>query len=249
MKRSGMAVLLGALIYAFTPQRGAAEWFVEAYLGKSFTHDTDLKINQPANATGYTVHDLSFDDESFRSPFYYGTRAGHFFRRIPWLGVSFDFFHFKMMADTGESKHFTGMHNGAPINTVQPVDTLIQNFNISHGVNYLTLNAILRKGFFTDGERFPNGRLQAYVGVGPGLVIAHPENQVEGVGNHQQYELAGVGVHTFAGVKWLLFKYLGVFGEYKFTHSHLKVDLGVGDAKLGETSHHTVLGITVPFLL
>jgi len=247
MTRTGLVALFIVCVTAAVPRPSAAEWFVDAYLGKSFTHDSDLKINQPANNSRFTVRNFSYDDESFASPPYYGARGGYFFHSLPWLGVSIDFIHFKTMGETGDNKRFVGTRNGAPINVVQPVNTVIQKFDISHGLNYLTLNAILRHGFLAEMERFPQGRLQAYIGAGPALVIAHPENQIEGVENSQKYEIAGAGVHTFAGMKWLLFRNFGIFGEYKLTYSRPNVDLRVGDAKLNAITHHTVFGITVPF--
>jgi lipid A oxidase len=247
MRATAITILTTTIILGIAPQTSKAEWFFDGYLGKSATQDADLKINQAANASRYKVKDLSFDDDSFKSPPYYGVRLGYFFSSLPSLGVSFDFFHLKVLANTGESKRFIGTRNGAPIDTVQSVNSVIQTFNVSHGVNYLTLNAILRKGFFAEPERFPHGRLQGYMGAGPGLVIAHPENQVEGVNNRQRYEFSGVGVHAFAGIKWLLFRNFGLFGEYKFSHSRLDVNLRVGDAKTNENSHTAAFGVTVPF--
>jgi hypothetical protein len=244
MRLAIAAAITGALLLLAVPRNGEAEWFADFYLGKSFTLDSDLKIDQ--STSHYTVKDLSFDDESFHPPPFYGARAGHFFGFLPWLGVAFDYFHFKMLADTDDSKRFVGTHHHAPIDAVRPVKTIVQDFNISHGVNYFTLNAVVRQGFFPEPERFPHGQLQGYLGVGPALIVAHPENEVDGVSNHQRYQYGGIGVHAFAGVKWLIFKYLGVFTEYKLTHSRLKVDLADGHAKVGETTHHIVFGVTVP---
>jgi lipid A oxidase len=242
-----LKALLGIVLLLGSPSWGEAEWFVDLYAGKSLTLNEDIKIKQPANNSNFTVEDVSFDDESFKDPPYYGVRVGHFFEQLPSLGLALEFFHFKMLADTNESKRFTGTRNGAPISTVQPVNSVVQRFNISHGVNYLTLDAILRGGFFQEKERFPRGRLQAYGGIGPGLVITHPENRVEGVNNSEEYEISGFGVQAFVGAKLLLFRHFGLFGEYKFTHSSLDVDLSTGSGSVDENTHHAVFGITVPF--
>jgi hypothetical protein len=247
MKRLALAPLLGVFLVTAYPSPGGAEWFADLYGGKSFTLDADIKIKQPANNSNFTVESVAFGDESFVDPHYYGVRLGHFFERFPSLGLAIEFFHFKMLAETNESKRFTGTRNGAAINTVQPVNTVIQQFDISHGVNYLTLDAILRAGFFEDKERFPKGRLQAYAGIGPGVVIIHPENRVEGIKNKGEYEIGGFGIQTMVGVKALLFKHFGLFGEYKFTHSSLDVGLGTGSGSVNENTHHAVFGITVPF--
>ena len=247
MKRLALAPLLGAFLVTVDPSPVRAEWFVDLYAGKSFTLDADIKIKQPANNSNFTVESVSFDDESFKDPHYYGARVGHFFEGFPSLGLAIEFFHFKMLAETDDSKRFTGTRNGAAINVVQPVNTVIQRFNISHGVNYLTLDVILRTGFFEDKERFPRGRLQAYAGIGPGVVIVHPENKVEGLNNKESYEIGGFGIQAMIGAKVLLFKNFGVFAEYKFTHSNLDVDLGTGSGSVDENTHHAVFGITIPF--
>jgi len=246
VKRPGFVLLLGAWLWAF-PQPSEAEWFIDVYLGKSATLNADLRIKQPANNSDFTVQDLSFDDESFSDPPYYGARVGYFFESYPAFGVALEFFHFKMLAETKESKLFTGTWNGAAINTVQPVNSVVQRFDISHGVNYLTVDALFRNAMFVDQDRFPRGRVQAYVGIGPGAVITHPENRVEGANNNEEFELGGFGFQTFVGLKLLLLKHLGLFGEYKFSHSSLRVDLSTGHAKVDENTHHAVFGVTVPF--
>lgn len=248
MRVKVLAILFCGLYLGIAPRISEAEWIFEGYLGNSSTQNNDLRISQPAIGSRFSVKNVSFDDESFTSPVYYGARLGYFFSSWPWLGASFDFFHFKMIVETDESKRFVGTRNGAPIDIVQPVDTVVQGFAISHGVNYLTLNAIVRKGFFAEPERFPQGRLQGYAGVGPGVIVAHPENRIEGLKNKQAYEFGGVGVHAFLGARWMFFKHLGLFAEYKFTHSDLDVNLKVGNAKVNETTHHAVFGFSVPFL-
>ena len=247
MRRLGLTFLLGAWLWATPIQPSHAEWFMDFYLGKSFPLNSDLTINQPANNSRFTIEDVSFDDESFSDPPYYGLRAGYFFERYPSLGIALEAFHFKMFAETSKSKRFTGTQGGAAINVLQPVNAVVQAFEISHGVNYVTVDAIFRNPMFVDQERFPRGRVQAYVGVGPGVVIIHSHNRVEGVSHEQDYSVGGFGVQTFAGAKVLLFKHFGVFAEYKFTHSRLKVDLSTGDATVNENTHHVVFGVTVPF--
>ena len=176
-----------------------AEPFVDVYTGKSFTHNSDLRINQPALAHNFTFEDVSFDDESFKDPAWYGVRAGYLFERYPWLETAIEFFHFKMIADTAESKHLTGTRSGAAVDATARVDSIVQRFEISHGVNYLTLDALVRYPLFPDRERFRRGRVQLCGGVGVGPVIAHAENRIDNVNDTERYELAGAGVQAFLG--------------------------------------------------
>lgn len=240
------AVLVLLLSVIQGAARAAAEPFLDLYTGKSFTRDGDVRIRQPALGNDFTVESVSFDDESFRSPIWYGVRAGYFFEQTPWLGVAAEFVHFKILAETAETRRLTGTRGGVPVDTTARVDTVVQEFSITHGVNYLTLDLLVRYSLLSDPERFPRGRLQLYAGAGAGPVITHAENRIDGVENDERYEVGGVGVQGFVGIRALLFRHFGLFAEYKLTRSRLEVGVAGGDAQVRETTHHVVGGITIP---
>jgi len=221
-----------------------AELFLDGFLGKSFTDDADVHVQQHALGNDFTVHDLAFDDESFQSPPYYGFRAGYWLESHPWLGFGAEFFHFKIVGDTGDTRRFTGTHGGAPIDVSEPVDAVVQAFKVTHGVNYLMANAYVRHGFVADDAAYPHGRVQVYGGGGLGPVIGHPENEIDHVENHQQYELAGLGGQLLLGARFLVFRWAGLFAEYKYTLSGLDVGVRHGSADLAERTHHIIFGIT-----
>jgi lipid A oxidase len=87
---------------------------ISFYAGRAWTLDSEIEY---ADRTT----EVSWADESFESPYYYGARVGYFFDR--W-GVALDFFHAKVFLD----------------DPVEGVDELA----ISHGYNVLTLNLIHR---------------------------------------------------------------------------------------------------------
>lgn len=251
MRRSMAWVTTTIIIFAcvaWMVPPASAEFFIDAYTGRSFTNDADVKIKQSGLGNDFTVNELSFDDESFKhlESLYYGMRVGYFFKKYPWFGTAIEFLHFKMIGETDENKRITGTRGGAPINANTRVDTVVQRFDISHGVNYLTLDALFRYSLFKEPERFPHGRVQLYGGFGAGPVITHAENTVEGVKNDEKYDVGGAGVQAFVGARTLLFKHFGVFVEYKFTHSDLEVDVAGGDGHVDENTHHIVGGITIP---
>ena len=224
----------------------AAEPFVDAYFGKSSLQSSDVRIEQSDLGNSFRFRDVKFDDDSFESPPVYGLRAGYFFEQLPWLGVALDFVHFKIIGDTSEVKPLVGTRNGVAVDTTARVDSIVQQFQVTHGVNYLTVNVLARYGFLEDPVEFPRGRVQLYGGAGVGPVIAHTENRVDGLKNREGYEVAGTGLQVFVGVRALLFKYLGVFVEYRFTRSELTVDLARGKGRVDENTHHIFGGITVP---
>jgi lipid A oxidase len=237
-------LVLSLVFGLFVPRAAHPEIFVDAFTGKSFTQRSDLNVRQAALGSDFTVDDVGFDDKSFELPPYYGFRAGYYLESHPWLGFGLEFFHFKILADVHESRHLAGLHQGTVVDSVVPMDSVVQRFDVSHGVNYIMANGYLRHGFLAEQERFPHGRIQMYGGGGVGPVIGHPENQIDGVENKQEYELAGPGGQLFVGAKLLVCRFGGLFAEYKYTLSHLDVHVHRGTANLDERSHHVVFGLT-----
>ena len=54
------------------------------------------------------------------------------------------------------------------------------------------------------------------------------------------------GMQAFVGASTLLIKHFGLFGEWKFTHSRLEIDVTRGHGGMGENTHHLIGGITIP---
>src|SRR5687767_6907817 len=115
-----LALLFLGLVVASAAPAGA-EAFIDLYVGKSFTQPTDLKIRQPSQQSDFTFSGVSFDDRSFENPLYYGGRGGYFFEAVPWFGLAIEFFHFKMFAETGDSRRIDGTVNGVPVGGKVPV--------------------------------------------------------------------------------------------------------------------------------
>jgi hypothetical protein len=224
----------------------AGELFLDAFTGVSFTRDADVHVKQPAAGNDFTVHDLSFSPGLSEGVPYYGFRAGYFLSSVPWLGFGMEFFHFKMFGETGDTRLVSGTRGGAPIDAQIPVNSVIQRFNNSNGISYVTPEVLVRYGLIPDDERFPYGRLQLYGGVGVGPVVTYTYATIDGVRHTSGYELAGAGVQGFAGARFLLFKYLGLFMEGKLTYSELSIGVGRGGhADVTEQSAHLVGGVTV----
>jgi len=241
--RAAAAVLLAVAVLT-APSAAPAEPFLDLFTGKSWTHDADVEISQPGRGNAFTVEDLGFDDESFVSPPYYGFRAGYFFESLPAVGVGVEFIHFKILGETRDTKRIVGTRAGAPIDARVPVNSVVQKFDVSHGVNYVMFDVIGRYRLLQDAERFPHGRVQLHAGAGIGPVISNTSARIDGVTADAGYELAGVGVQGFLGIRALFSRYVGLFAEYKFTRADLEVGLKGGHADVDERSHHIVGGIS-----
>ncbi|MBI4641188.1 MAG: hypothetical protein HY731_10870 [Candidatus Tectomicrobia bacterium] len=245
MKRFEVAAIVGFLLSLVVPPEALAEFQLALYTGKSFTLKSDLEIHQPSKETNLTFGDVSFNDKSFSPPYYYGFKAGYFPEAIPFLGFEFDFFHFKIFSEVDRTVRLRGIRQGVAIDTRQQLREIVKAFNISHGVNYFALNIVGRLRLLQDANLFPHGRIQPYIGVGGGPVILHPEVNIENE-KQEQYEL-GAGIQTFAGVKVFFFKHVGLFTEYKFTHSNFTVNLRRGEGETTLNTHHAMAGIVFQF--
>jgi hypothetical protein len=98
----------------------AAETQLAAYLGTSWTADSDVTIS------GRTFHDVAWQTRSLHAPPYYGLRAAHFLGDGGW-GLALDFFHDKAYAAAG---------------SVAPA---LDRLSFSHGLNHLTLDVVWRR--------------------------------------------------------------------------------------------------------
>jgi opacity protein-like surface antigen len=112
----------------------------------------------------------------------------------------------------------------------------------------LSLLLMLRYGFLKD-EEFPGGRLQPYVGVGPGLFISHLNGTI---GAQQGDDTStDIGVDARVGVAYRIDSNWAAFTEYRFTHvsPSWSVDIFAGKADASNTfnTHHILLGVSYRF--
>lgn len=139
----------------------------------------------------------------------------------------------------------TGTLNGATINSLVPINTILQRFSISHGVNLLLANAVLHHGF-GNSDQEKNARAYVALRVGAGATIPHTESTIQNVID-EHYQLGGpaiqlavsVGVRTWNRLYWM--------GEYKFTRTREQVGVNSGTATTLLESHHLVTGPVIHF--
>jgi len=112
----------------------------------------------------------------------------------------------------------------------------------------LSLLLMARYGFLKDDE-VPAGRLQPYVGVGPGLFLSNANGTI---GFHDVDETSkDVGFDFRAGLAFRFDRNWGAFTEYRFTHVSpswtIDVFGGKADASTTFNTHHVVLGVSYRF--
>lgn len=215
-----------------------AETTVSAYVGISFTHDSAVRLRQPGG-TDLTFQGVSWSSRSLELPLYYGLRITHHFAARPSWGVRLDFVHDKVYADAEEHHRVTGMRAGAPVEAQEPLDASVQRFNMSHGANYLTLHLLHR--WNPCPEPGCTSRLQPYVGAGAGILIPHVEATV-GESSVSEYQVHGPGFQLLGGLDVPVASRLALFGEYRFSHASLGVDIPGGELRTTLNTHHLLVG-------
>jgi lipid A oxidase len=242
------SLLRGGLAAAFVAASitASAETTISGYLGDSWTRSSDLRVSQSATDSDATFQGVSWDSKSFQAPPYYGLRFTQFFESYsPW-GIAFDFTHYKIYARTGDVVAFHGRWNGAPVDETAPLAERVQRFSISHGVNYVGPLVLYRIGFI-ESTAFSEGRLQAYVGVGPIYYIDHPESTVNGLAA-ERYEGSGWGWQSVAGLRYRLTEHWSAFGEFKYDQGRATVIVaGDGSANTRLRTGHAIFGVGYSF--
>ncbi|MBM4290006.1 MAG: hypothetical protein FJ135_18005 [Deltaproteobacteria bacterium] len=169
--------------------RGPGEFFIGGFLGAAFVPDTHWTYK--ARGINSAARSMQIDPGVTG-----GIKVGYFFDSIPVLGIQ------------GE---------GSIGNHPQPAQSVRLNPPIAGAtrgrVNSQTLLAwtmafhiLGRYGFLPDQE-VPFGRLQPYVGIGPGLVMLYADAD-----SAKNFSLEVLG-----GLRYMFTKNLGGFLEYKFS--------------------------------
>src|SRR5207237_1516371 len=112
----------------------------------------------------------------------------------------------------------------------------------------ISVRLMARYGLLKD-EEFPQGRLQPYAGLGPGIFIS----KLSGSIGFQEAEdtSTDIGLDARLGFAYLVDSNWALFTEYRFTHVtpswNVKVFGGETSADTTFNTHHVVLGISYRF--
>ncbi|RMG59427.1 MAG: hypothetical protein D6713_05510 [Deltaproteobacteria bacterium] len=239
--------LLLALICSVTlyPVTASGETWVSLYGGLAHTPSSKVTVTEP-DGTDLTLHSVTWRDESFQSPPYYGMRIIIWIsRHSPW-GIGIDFTHAKIMADLNRSTRVTGVRAGGTVNIEEPVSNTFKNLAFTHGYNFLTVNAFyrLRNDFLPP---YRKGNLIPYIGGGAGITVPHSEIETS-TGSVNDYQFGGLAFQALIGVGIVLGQHFLLQPEYKFSWGNISSDLdNGGEVKLTPLTHHLILGLSYRF--
>lgn len=177
------------------------EFYVGGYMGASFAQSQDLKYESGATLNNGTTQIFAPKFTAFNNGFQPGVvgglKFGYFFKSIPYLGLE------------GETNFAPNRVRSQTLTVSPPVNgsNTITMTN-QDWVNWTTaLHIVGRYGFFKDSE-VPFGRLQPYVGIGPGLVVMYD----------QQDAAKNFSIDVMAGIRYMMLKNVSAYVEYKYDH-------------------------------
>jgi opacity protein-like surface antigen len=144
-----------------------------------------------------------------------GIRGGYWFDPLPWLGVAGDVSYFAPDDDTP----------GGPEIDVIPISPLL----------------MLRAPLVTS-EEFPNGRVQPFMGIGPGIFVTIVD--FDSAGDDDTVE---VGLDAHAGLNFQVTRLVSLFAEYRYTYVEPEVEIQGVDIEPELSTHHVGAGVGFHF--
>jgi len=214
---------------------------VSAYLGKGFPSNTYLKIAQDINQTFLRFEDIKLVDKSFEFPLYYGLKFSYDLKFInPRIFSEIEFIHSKVYSNPEQFVRAVGIYRNSLIDSVIKFGDIVQNFSISHGLNYLFLNF----GYKFGSEAYG---ILPFFKFGAGVSIPHFETTVDSL-TFERYELNSFAVQISGGLNFKIYKNFGGLFELKYTSGEI-TNAGIfgGTAETYIKMFHLVFGINYSF--
>jgi opacity protein-like surface antigen len=210
------------------------EFYVGGFLGASFVPDTSWKYIQGfgGNVTAKNVRYQPGVDA--------GLKMGYFLNSYPWFGMELET-NFTRNDVRSQQASLSRSVGGFASATLKSDDF------------YVWTNAfkfIARYGFLPDSD-VPFGRLQPYIGVGPGFVVIYAKHDAA-----KNFSLEVQG-----GVRYMMLKNVSAFVEYKYSKQwNVELELqglwalppnpgglGQGTTQFDFDSHKVVAGVAYHF--
>jgi hypothetical protein len=233
--RSTLVMLGVTCLLASHARPAAAQFYVGGYLGGNHTVTADVAVTQPGTNTALRFADVTFAARPLQSPQYYGVRIGSTLGGARRYGVEVEFIHLKVIGQTSQLVAVSGTLDGNPVNTPMRMDSVVERYSMTHGLNFLVINAVTRRPI--------GGGPFAFVGrAGAGPMFPHAETTVRHE-RQEQYEYAGVGVHAAAGLDVKLKGFLSAVVEYKFTFGSPTITMAAGQGQMRAATHHVAAGL------
>jgi len=187
----------GAILLAFglfcVPGSAQADWLFGGYMGMAGTASNTLTVT-PAAGAPFTLDDVAYKGQAFRSPWYYGVRVG-----------------FVPRSDGGTLSPEIEWTHAKAIAEIDPASSDLNAFQQSHGLNFLLGNLAYRFSQRCSGHCTP------VVRGGLGISTPHVESTFRGV-HQEQYQRGGFAWQLGAGLEYHLWQFVYGVGDARITH-------------------------------
>jgi Outer membrane protein beta-barrel domain len=239
-----MARLVSILIVlaSIQAQPASAQWMIGAYIGWAAPFKTNVRVDSSANATDVLFDDVRFQTKSFESPLYYGIRAGRTLGTR--FGAELEMTHLKVFAEVDTPVMASGSIRGTAPNGVITPRSIMDQLNVSHGMNMVLANFVTRFPLGSPAGGGTRAVLITRFGIGP--TVSHTEGNVLGM-TAEHYESGGLAMQGAAGMEFPIWKGVYLLGEYKYTASWQHLSVGSAAVEMSPATHHLVSGITYHF--
>ncbi|MCZ6727558.1 MAG: hypothetical protein O7A98_09435 [Acidobacteria bacterium] len=238
-----VSVALLASLGVVASARGEVTHRLSVSTGVGLTADADLDIRQPERGTSLVFRDVAFDDKSLAlvSAPYMAVRWTRWTDARPRLAVSLEFLHFKIFAETERTYDVEGSFRGIRLADRFPMNSVVQQYDVSNGVNMILVNAAYRR------DDLMGGRLEVYVGSGLGPTVPYTRATIEGIGGDGHYEMGRIGGQVFGGALWPVSGRWDLFVEGKWTRTTVDGSVPGGTSAADLSTRHLTVGVGYRF--
>jgi hypothetical protein len=185
-------------------------------------------------------HHIEYNDQSFQTHLYYGSRTSYFPHASSNLGLEAEFIHAKIYSKSEQMVYVSGKRNGEPIDSIIRFGEMVQGFSMTHGLNFLFFNLVGR-------FELVKNKIVLYGRTGIGPSIPHVESVINGR-RQEGYELHGPAYQLAGGTGINVWKKLGLILEYKLTLVKVKnAKIPWGHASTDLKTSHWVFGLSKEF--
>jgi lipid A oxidase len=189
------------------PCSARADWLFGGYMGASATSSNTLTVT-PASGAPFSMPNVAYKGQAFRSPWYYGVRAG-------WLPA----------ATRGFGYEVEWTHAKA-IGQIDPRSPALNAFQQSHGLNFLLGNLAYR---FSPGC---GGRCALVIRGGAGISTPHVESTFLNV-HQEQYQYGGPAWQAGTGLEFHVWQFVYGIADARITRVTEKHLRGAGSGIAG----------------
>jgi hypothetical protein len=213
-------ILIALFALALFPGSARADWLFGGYMGAAGTSSNTLTVS-PAAGAPFSIPDVAYKGQAFRSPWYYGVRGGWLPASTRGFGIEVEWNHAKAIAQL--------THDAQDLN----------QFQQSHGLNFLLGNVVYR---FTPAC---SGQCTFNVRGGAGISTPHVESTFRNV-HQEQYQYGGIAWQAGAGIEYHLWQFVYAIADARITRVSERRLRGAGVEIAGPFfSRHVDFGVAL----